>query len=136
VSAGYERAQATHTRASRSRSWPGAPASLTVYREVDVAESPDAQPRQSAPKANDLCYPIGPFRRPESLSDAERRRAIDAIAATPPRMRAAVWAESFARTLHHPDMGVLRLDQMLAQYECHSAHHVAHVTRLRERMGW
>lgn len=45
-------------------------------------------------------------------------------------------AEQFARTLRHPEMGVQRLDQMLALYEWHGTHHVAHVTTLRERMGW
>jgi hypothetical protein len=193
-------------------------------QEVDVAPTAGAQHVESASHVDDLRYPIGPFRRPESLADAERGRAIEAIAATPSNMRAAVgglteaqldtpyrpggwtvrqvvhhvpdshlnayvrfklaltedqptikpyaedrWArlpdsrdtpvetsmvllerlherwvillramspESFARTLHHPEMGVLNLDQLLALYEWHSAHHVAHVTRLRERMGW
>ena len=42
----------------------------------------------------------------------------------------------FARTLQHPDMGLLTLDQMLALYAWHGRHHVAHVTSLREREGW
>lgn len=45
-------------------------------------------------------------------------------------------AESYARTLRHPETGLLRLDQLLAMYAWHGEHHVAHVTRLRERMGW
>ncbi len=44
--------------------------------------------------------------------------------------------EDFARTLRHPELGVLSLDRMLALYSWHSAHHTAHVTSLRERMGW
>ncbi|MFN2564436.1 MAG: YfiT family bacillithiol transferase [Gemmatimonadaceae bacterium] len=174
--------------------------------------------------APDLRYPVGPFRRPESLDEPQRRRAIDAIAATPAKLRAAVeglsdaqletpyrpggwtvrqvvhhvadshmnayvrfklaltedeptikpyeearWAEladsretpiqtslvllerlherwvtilrsmsadDFARRLRHPETGIQRLDQVLALYEWHSKHHVAHVTSLRERMGW
>jgi DinB superfamily len=174
--------------------------------------------------ATDLRYPVGRFSRPESLNEAQRRRAIDAIAATPAKLRAAVkgltetqldtpyrpsgwtvrqvvhhvpdshmnayvrfklaltedeptikpydearWAEladsretpietslvllervherwvillrsmsdeDFARRLHHPETGMQRLDQVLALYEWHGAHHVAHVTSLRERMGW
>jgi hypothetical protein len=174
--------------------------------------------------ATDLRYPIGQFRRPDSLDDAQRRRAIDAIAAAPAALRAAVrgltesqldaayrpggwtvrqvvhhvpdshlnayirfklgltedeptikpyeearWAElpdtretpvetslvllerlhdrwvrllramsaeQFARRIRHPEMGMLRLDQVLALYEWHGQHHVAHVTSLRERMGW
>jgi uncharacterized damage-inducible protein DinB len=42
----------------------------------------------------------------------------------------------FGRTLSHPERGVLALDQMLALYSWHSAHHLAHITSLRERMGW
>lgn len=45
-------------------------------------------------------------------------------------------AEDFARPLHHPEKGRLSLDQMLALYAWHGRHHVAHVTALRERMGW
>jgi hypothetical protein len=56
----------------------------------------------------------------------------------------ARWAEllramrpaDFARTLLHPEHGVVHLDQMLAMYAWHSAHHTAHITALRERMGW
>jgi uncharacterized damage-inducible protein DinB len=172
----------------------------------------------------DLRYPVGRFRRPESLDEAERRRAIDAIAGTPAKLRAALagltdvqldtpyrpdgwtvrqvvhhvpdshmnayvrfklaltedeptikpydearWAElpdtretpiesslalldrlhdrwvrllramsvdDFARRLRHPEMGVQRLDQVLALYDWHGRHHVGHVTSLRERMGW
>ena len=178
----------------------------------------------SAPATTDLRYPVGRFRRPESLDEAERRRAIDAIAAAPAKLRAAVagltdaqldtpyrpdgwtvrqvvhhvpdshmnayvrfklaltedeptikpydearWAEladtrdtpiesslalldrlhdrwvrllrsmsadDFARRLRHPEMGVQRLDQVLALYDWHGRHHVGHVTNLRERMGW
>lgn len=46
-------------------------------------------------------------------------------------------AEAFARTLRHPEHGrSFTLDQMLAQYGWHSEHHLAHITRLREREGW
>ena len=42
----------------------------------------------------------------------------------------------FERLLVHPESGRQSLDQMLALYAWHGPHHVAHVTRLRERMGW
>lgn len=44
--------------------------------------------------------------------------------------------DQFARTLNHPERGVMRLDQMLSLYSWHSRHHVAHITELRKRMGW
>jgi hypothetical protein len=42
----------------------------------------------------------------------------------------------FARTLRHPEMGVVTLDGNLGMYAWHCRHHVAHITALRERMGW
>ncbi|HEV8581306.1 MAG TPA: bacillithiol transferase BstA [Thermoanaerobaculia bacterium] len=45
-------------------------------------------------------------------------------------------AADFERTLRHPDHGVLNLNQLLGMYAWHGRHHVAHVTALRERMGW
>jgi len=40
------------------------------------------------------------------------------------------------RTLRHPEIGVLSLEKMLALYSWHGRHHVAHITSLREKMGW
>ncbi|HEX9943515.1 MAG TPA: bacillithiol transferase BstA [Thermoanaerobaculia bacterium] len=45
-------------------------------------------------------------------------------------------AASFEKTLRHPDHGVINLNQLLGLYAWHGPHHVAHVTTLRERMGW
>ena len=45
-------------------------------------------------------------------------------------------ANDFGRTLRHPELGVLELNRMLGLYAWHSAHHTAHITSLRARMGW
>jgi hypothetical protein len=45
-------------------------------------------------------------------------------------------AEDFKRTIKHPDIGTMTLDVLLQDYEWHGRHHVAHITSLRERMGW
>ncbi|HJU65421.1 MAG TPA: bacillithiol transferase BstA [Gemmatimonadaceae bacterium] len=42
----------------------------------------------------------------------------------------------FARTLVHPESGVMTLDRMLGLYSWHGQHHAAHITELRKRMGW
>jgi|ERR1017187_1774734 hypothetical protein len=42
----------------------------------------------------------------------------------------------FARTLQHPEDGTVRLDTYLSAYAWHGKHHAAHITGLRERMGW
>lgn len=48
----------------------------------------------------------------------------------------AMSATDFTRVLVHPENGRMTLDQMLSTYAWHGPHHVAHVTRLRERNGW
>lgn len=52
------------------------------------------------------------------------------------RLLRAMAPEDFQRQLDHPEKGLLTLDSMLGLYSWHGRHHVAHVTRLRERMGW
>jgi len=173
---------------------------------------------------SDLRYPIGRLQRAATLAPDARRAAIDAIAALPAALRAAVaglddaqldtpyrdggwtvrqvvhhvadshmqafartrfalaqdnppisaydegaWAElpdsrtmspevslvllgalhdrwvhtlrhadepAFARTIQHPENGVLTVDALLSMYSWHGRHHTAHVTALRDRMGW
>ncbi|HEU0050111.1 MAG TPA: putative metal-dependent hydrolase [Nitrososphaera sp.] len=42
----------------------------------------------------------------------------------------------YSRTFKHPEMGPMNLDKTLSLYAWHGRHHVAHITSLRERMGW
>jgi uncharacterized damage-inducible protein DinB len=42
----------------------------------------------------------------------------------------------FGRTLNHPENGLMTLDAIVAMYAWHGRHHTAHITGLRERMGW
>jgi hypothetical protein len=44
--------------------------------------------------------------------------------------------DDFARSLIHPERGLLDLDWLLQQYAWHGVHHAAHITKLREREGW
>ena len=44
--------------------------------------------------------------------------------------------EDFQKGFVHPERGRMTLASNLAIYDWHSRHHVAHITRLRERMGW
>ena len=48
----------------------------------------------------------------------------------------SITENNWQRTFRHPEMGVLHLDANLALYAWHGRHHVAHITGLRERMGW
>ena len=43
--------------------------------------------------------------------------------------------DQFARPLYHPEIGQIAIDYLLFT-DWHSRHHVAHITRLREREGW
>jgi len=45
-------------------------------------------------------------------------------------------AQDFARTFRHPELGVVNLDKYLGMVAWHGCHHVAHITSLRDRMGW
>ena len=42
----------------------------------------------------------------------------------------------YEKTFRHPERGTVTLANNLAIYDWHSRHHTAHITRLRERMGW
>ncbi|RPI72075.1 MAG: putative metal-dependent hydrolase [Ignavibacteriales bacterium] len=42
----------------------------------------------------------------------------------------------FHRKFKHPEWGLITVDFAVAQYAWHGNHHVAHITSLRERMGW
>lgn len=62
------------------------------------------------------------------LLDAVHARLVALLRATPD--------DSFSRTIQHPENGPMTLDQLLGVYSWHGRHHTAHITALRERMGW
>jgi hypothetical protein len=45
-------------------------------------------------------------------------------------------ADDWKRTFRHPELGLVTLEWNAGLYAWHGRHHTAHVTRLRERMGW
>ncbi|MDH5805024.1 MAG: putative metal-dependent hydrolase [Gemmatimonadota bacterium] len=44
--------------------------------------------------------------------------------------------DQWERTLNHPEVGELRVDQLAALYAWHGPHHVAHITSLKKRLQW
>lgn len=53
------------------------------------------------------------------------------------RLLRAMAPDDFGRKLNHPEWDApLSLDAMLALYAWHGPHHTAHITSLRQRMGW
>lgn len=52
------------------------------------------------------------------------------------RLMRALSETEFRRRYRHPETGEHELHHIAGMYAWHGAHHVAHVTRLRERTGW
>ena len=88
--------------------------SISAYDEAAWAELPDMR---SMPAEVSL-----------TLIDALHQRWTHTLRATP--------AASFTRTIQHPENGPMSVDSLLNVYSWHGRHHTAHVTALRERMGW
>jgi hypothetical protein len=62
---------------------------------------------------------------------------LDALHDRLVRLLRSMGPDDFARTFRHPERArALALDETLALYAWHGRHHVAHVTALRDRMGW
>jgi hypothetical protein len=63
-----------------------------------------------------------------ALLDALHQRWVILLGAMRP--------EDFTRRINHPELGMISLDWLLGEMAWHGAHHVAHITALRERLGW
>jgi uncharacterized damage-inducible protein DinB len=72
-----------------------------MAREHLVYVTPIVHPPSPIANMPDLSFPIGRFQRPDSLTDAQRRAAIDSIAEAPARFRVAV-ADLNERQLETP----------------------------------
>ncbi|WP_026581317.1 YfiT family bacillithiol transferase [Bacillus sp. J33] len=44
--------------------------------------------------------------------------------------------DELAKTFQHPESGVVKLSINIGIYAWHGLHHVAHITSLRDRLGW
>ena len=86
---------------------------IRPYRQGPWAETPDTR----APAEVSL-----------ALLDALHRRWVLLLEGMGPA--------DFARTLNHPESGIMTLDGVVAMYSWHGRHHTAHITSLRGRMGW
>jgi hypothetical protein len=87
---------------------------IKPYEEKRWAELPDARSMPVEPSLallENLHARWVPLLR--SLSDAD-------------------WKRSF----RHPELGLVSLENNAALYAWHGRHHVAHITALRQRMGW
>ncbi len=87
---------------------------IKTYEEKEWAQTPEV--------------PKTPVEVSLALLDALHGRWVTLLRAMTP--------QQFGRTIKHPEWGTPSLDAMLALYAWHGRHHTAHVTTLRERMGW
>jgi uncharacterized damage-inducible protein DinB len=87
---------------------------IKPYMEDRWAELPDARRDPIAPSL--------------ALLDSLHQRWVSVLK----NMTDAEWK----RTFRHPDLGSMPLEKSLALYAWHGRHHVAHVTSLRQKMGW
>jgi len=104
---------------------------LNAYTRFKLAlteDTPTIKPYNEAAWATLEDSKTTPVATSLALLDAVHDRWIRILRAMSP--------SDFSRTLNHPENGIMNLDQMLALYEWHSRHHVAHVTTLRDRSGW
>ena len=76
-------------------------------------------------------------RLPDSALPAEVSLSlVGAVHARLVSLFEAMSEADFEKSFTHPERGPVTLSNNLALYAWHSQHHTAHVTRLRERMGW
>ena len=87
---------------------------IKPYQQERWAEMPDAR---TAPVVVSL-----------NLFDSVHKRFVALLR--------SMSAADFGRTMNHPEQGIVTLDRYLGLYAWHGRHHVAHITSLRDRMGW
>lgn len=76
-------------------------------------------------------------RLPDTRLDPEVSLALlDALHVRWVVLLRAITPEQWERTYEHPHNGTTTLRAALGIYAWHGKHHVAHITGLRERMGW
>lgn len=61
---------------------------------------------------------------------------VDALHARWSAVLASITESQFQRMIVHPENGRGSIDRFVHMYGWHSRHHVAHITRLRQRNGW
>ena len=86
---------------------------IQTYDEVRWAELPDSG---------------GPIGISIDLLTALHRRWVFLLR----RLDDSQWSLRF----RHPDLGLMRVDELAAYYDWHGRHHVAHIDSLRKRRGW
>ena len=90
------------------------------------------EPPTIKPYYEDRWAELGDAKLPVDVS----LRLIDAIHERWVGLLDSMSNADYEKKFLHPETGEWTLDDALALYAWHSRHHTAHITRLRDRMGW
>ena len=90
-------------------------------------DSPTIKPYDEAAWAQ-LADSATPIESSLTMLDALHRRWVSLLE--------SMQAPDFTRPLTHPERGLVTNDWLLQVYAWHGAHHVAHITGLRDREAW
>jgi uncharacterized damage-inducible protein DinB len=101
---------------------------FTRFKLALTEDEPTIKPYNEAEWAKLGDVPGTPIEVSLSLLDSLHERWVILLKSIKP--------EDLKRKFRHPDMGLMNLERTLALYSWHGRHHVAHITSLRDRMGW
>jgi hypothetical protein len=105
---------------------------LNAYTRIKLAlteDEPQIKPYDEARWAELPDVLTAPVETSLTLLECLHRRWVLLLRALSPG--------DFARRFRHPELGrSIELDEVVAMYAWHGRHHVAHITSLRNRMGW
>ncbi len=104
---------------------------LNAYIRCKLAlteDTPTIKPYDEAAWARLKDSELTPIEVSLSLFDAVHARWVTLLRSLKP--------EDFQRQFNHPESGTRTVDWLVALYDWHGNHHVAHITSLREQMKW
>ncbi len=91
-------------------------------------DNPTIKPYQEARWAETVDGKSAPIDASLAIIDGIHRRWVQFLR--------SLDGQAFARTVQHPERGPMTLVDLLQLYAWHGRHHTAHITGLRQRMGW
>jgi hypothetical protein len=101
---------------------------FTRFKLALTEDEPTIKPYNEAEWAKLADVPGTPVETSLALMDSLHERWVILLKSLTPA--------DLKRKFRHPDMGLVTLERSLAMYAWHGRHHVAHITSLRDRMGW
>jgi hypothetical protein len=101
---------------------------FTRFKLALTEDEPTIKPYNEAEWAKLGDVPGTPIEVSLSLLDSLHERWMVLLKSIKP--------EDLKRKFRHPELGLMNLERTLAMYSWHGRHHVAHITSLRDRMGW